>query len=167
MTGLIIIGLFFLSILLMGCASTLPQSQVGQIYQWVQDETGLAGPEAVPPIVWCNADQLYNIWDHLTLNSSSYKELGEEEGQLYRQYIKESKICGLFDRKSMIIYMGNFHPAWEVGSIVAHELMHYLQWLNRDTSEDLEYYEWARAFRWESQAYGIQDRYLEKMNGGE
>ena len=106
-----------------------------ELLNWVTDQLKVTEDFPIPVINIVPQKELQGVFKKN--NKESFKRWAEEYGQadankILDKYLKE--VAGLFNPKTKIIHVKQFEDTCREGSIVAHELAHYLQIMENDTN---------------------------------
>ncbi len=99
-----------------------------EIFNWVAHKLKIDIDYPMPQINVVPKEMLQRVFRKQSALSYKQwvKELGKDEAnKTMDMYLKE--VIGLFDPKTKIIYVGSFLDPCKFDSIVAHEIVHYLQ----------------------------------------
>ncbi len=99
---------------------------------------------------WCNQNA-YRLW------KARYG--AAQAKKILREYLNE--VIGIFDPKTHIVYIGNFLPDCRGQAVLAHEFVHFFQYITHQFGNEDQYdQEILHLFR-ELQAHSLEDRFME------
>jgi hypothetical protein len=158
----IFIGLI-LSLMLPTFAYSGPARDISheEIFTWIATELKVKKGYPMPEIRIVSRQELQR-----TFRNASEKSLKrwagiygrEKANQMMIQYLEE--IIGLFEPKTNLIYVGGFLKACKQDSIIAHELTHYIQVMEKGEIGPSDYrVDKVRFFR-ELEASNVEDKFV-------
>lgn len=135
-----------------------------EIFNWVANELKIEKYYPMPQIFVVSKKELQRLFRRD--NQKSYarwvEEYGEDEAKKTMDtYLKG--VIGLFNPKTREIHVGSFIKPCKFGSIVAHEMAHYLQIMEEGEKDYQESGFTEVHFFREMQAYNIAEKYTENL----
>ena len=150
----------------------LPVQAIGltdkQIFIWIADELKIEQQYDMPEIQYVTKEKLKDVFRKATKRSYDrwVKEYGKEKAdELLDFYLDEA--IGLFVPETCELYIGNFLESCKMESIVAHELTHFLQHMEKGPIDSKKYDAENKLLFREMQAGKIEREYMEKFCGKE
>ena len=136
-----------------------------EIFNWVADELEITTEYPMPKIFIVPQEELQRIFSKATEQSLKQwtKIYGHEEAHKIRdRYLKE--VLGLFDPKNKVIYVGDFMEPCKQQSIIAHEITHYFQNLERGEIDPQSYDAAATVTAYEMEASHIENTFMKTFS---
>jgi len=133
-----------------------------EIFNWVANELEITTDYPMPAILIVPQEALQRIFNKATEQSLERwaKIYGHEEAHNIRdRYLKE--VLGLFDPKTKVIYVGDFMEPHKQQSIIAHEITHYFQTMERGTIDPQSYGAAETVTVYEMEASHIENTFME------
>lgn len=132
-----------------------------EIFSWVARELKIDTDYPMPQINVVPKEELQKVFRKESWRS--YKQWVTEYGESQAKKTMDlylNEVIGLFNPKTKIIYVGNFMEPCNFDSIVAHEIVHYMQ-VMKDGQVDLQSmgFDSVHFFR-EMQASNIAKKYM-------
>lgn len=132
-----------------------------EIFIWVVDELSIVKDYSMPKILLVSKKELQFVFKENTERSyQRWSQMygNDEADRILDFYLQE--VIGLFDPDTRKIYVGSFLDPCKLESIVAHELTHYLQFMQHGKIDsDMYGAEHIRAKN-EIQAEIIENKYI-------
>jgi len=149
-----------------------PLSAIGltdrEIFIWVVDELKIEQQYTMPKTQYVTKEKLQDVFRKATKRSYDrwVKKYGKEKAnELLDFYLDEA--IGLFIPETCELYIGNFLELCKMESIVAHELTHFLQHMEKGPIDSKRYGAENKLLFREMQAGKIEREYMEKFCGKE
>lgn len=133
-----------------------------EIFNWVADELEIQNAYDMPVVCLVDKEKLAEVFklgnqNAFRLWKARYGSAQAEK--ILQNYIDE--VIGIFDPKTHIVYIGNFLSDCRAQAVLAHEFVHYFQYVTHKFGNENQYdQEVLHLFR-ELQAHSLEYRFTE------
>jgi len=139
-----------------------------EIFIWVADELKIEQQYKIPEIQYVTKEKLKYVFREATKRSYDrwVKKYGEEKAEELLDFYLDEAI-GLFVPETCELYIGNFLESCRMESIVAHELTHFFQHMEKGPIDSKKYDAENKLLFRELQAGKIEREYMKEFCGKE
>lgn len=133
-----------------------------EIFNWVAERMEIYEQYVMPEVRMVDKEGIQAAF--IEGNKNSYMRWKIEYGQdkaekILNDYLKE--IVGLFNGKDQTIYVGLFIDPCKQQAVLAHEFVHYYQYITKGSIEPGAFQEDICRFAREIEAYSIEKEFME------